>query len=369
MTNPSFWRTTPLVILACAVAGCGGGGGGGGNGGGGGGGGASFRGVGDLAGGVTSSGLQAANSNGSTVGGFGSPDASPATARWTLPGGLTALAGVGSGQVYGISGDGTVFVGFRDTAGIQAFSWTQAGGVQTLPVIPGGTGPTTAFGISSNGSVIVGQGREAGGEFRAAKWIAGVVTDLGVLAGGNTSTARAADADGSVIVGTSATVGGTRAVRWIGGNPVSIIGTGTLPGGSQAAANAVNSDGSVIVGESATNVGGTHTAAFRHTAATGFVDLGDLPGGGLDSRALGVSGDGSIVVGEGETALGSEAFIWTQAGGMQNLKTYLTGLGLGGSLTGWTLVRATAISQDGNVIVGSGTSPGGTTEGWIAVLS
>ena len=63
----------------------------------------------------------------------------------------------------------------------------------------------------------------------------------------------------------------------------------------------------------------------------------------------------------------SAAFIWNQATGVQDLQQVLTtDDGLGSSLTGWTLTAATAITPDGNTIVGNGIDPQGQQEGWIA---
>ena len=42
--------------------------------------------------------------------------------------------------------------------------------------------------------------------------------------------------------------------------------------------------------------------------------------------------------------------------------------GAGVDLTGWTLDEVTAISDDGQTIVGSGTNPNGDTEAWMAVI-
>ena len=63
------------------------------------------------------------------------------------------------------------------------------------------------------------------------------------------------------------------------------------------------------------------------------------------------------------------AFIWNQANGVQNLQQVLISDGLGSALTGWTLTAATAITPDGNTIVGNGIDPQGNTEGWIANLN
>ena len=127
----------------------------------------------------------------------------------------------------------------------------------------------------------------------------------------------------------------------------------------------VSADGSVIVGSS--NYDSGLAEAFRWTAETGMVGLGDLPGGAFSSQALGVSADGSIVVGHGTTAAGREAFIWDATNGMRNLKEVLES-DFGLNLTGWTLREPRGPSSDGLVIVGSGTNPIGQEEGWIAEL-
>lgn len=75
-----------------------------------------------------------------------------------------------------------------------------------------------------------------------------------------------------------------------------------------------------------------------------FQGLGDLPGGVVLSRAYAVSADGSVVVGEGTSDAGPEAFRWTPDGGM-------VGLGfLPGSMNG---SKASSVSGDGAVVVGT----------------
>ena len=54
-------------------------------------------------------------------------------------------------------------------------------------------------------------------------------------------------------------------------------------------------------------------------AAAILTPLGDLPGGVFNSGANAVSGDGSVVVGTGSSASGSQAFRWTAGGGMVGL--------------------------------------------------
>jgi len=74
-----------------------------------------------------------------------------------------------------------------------------------------------------------------------------------------------------------------------------------------------------------------------------FRGLGDLPGGGFYSQASAVSGDGLVVVGTGSSKSGEEAFRWTRSGGM---------VGLGGLNSSYYRSWAADVSGDGSVVVG-----------------
>jgi probable HAF family extracellular repeat protein len=131
-------------------------------------------------------------------------------------------------------------------------------------------------------------------------------------------------------------------------------GLGYLPGGSSSGASAVSADGTVVVGSSASASG---TEAFRWTAAGGMVGLGDLPGGIFSSGASAVSADGSVVVGTGNSASGNEVFRWTVDGGMVGL----------GYLAGGSSSGAADAAADGSVVVGtSGSASGNQAFRWTA---
>jgi probable HAF family extracellular repeat protein len=116
------------------------------------------------------------------------------------------------------------------------------------------------------------------------------------------------------------------------------------------------------------SAGGAHVVgSIGGLAARGIEVLGDLPGGAAASRALGVSDDGDTVVGWGTTGAGQEAFVWTAEAGMERLADRLASEGL--DLTGWTLVDARGVSASGRTIVGWGTNPTGQTEGFVATLA
>ena len=115
----------------------------------------------------------------------------------------------------------------------------------------------------------------------------------------------------------------------------------------------------MIVGTADPEADPSRFEAFRWTAATGIVGIGDLPGGDFQSQARGVSADGRVVVGEGEnSAFDKEAFRW-EAAAMQGL----------GELPGGDIASvAGAASGDGTVVVGASAVFGSNTEAfrWTA---
>jgi probable HAF family extracellular repeat protein len=171
---------------------------------------------------------------------------------------------------------------------------------------------------------------------------------LGVLGGGEFRSSRAADvsADGSVVVGQSRSANGLEAFRWTAAT--GMVGLGDL--GSNdflSAAFGVSANGSVVVGASRSPLSGTRAEAFRWSATTGMLGLGDLSGGEYASGAVGVSADGSVVTGSSTSDLSpswGEAFRWTKSTG-------LVGLGV---LPGNEIPTSVPwrISADGRVVVG-----------------
>jgi len=134
-----------------------------------------------------------------------------------------------------------------------------------------------------------------------------------------------------------------------------MVGLGT-GGGLSSVAHDVSADGSVVVG----GVGGL--GGFRWTAESGMVGLGELPVVGFHGIATGVSADGSVVVGYGDRG----AFIWDPVNGTRKLDKVLTDLGV--DRTGWTVVTANGISDDGLTMVGLAHGSDGHDEAWIATI-
>jgi len=302
--------------------------------------------------------------------------------RWTPEGGMAGLGYLQGGPyrrsgANAVSADGTAIVGFSISANSmnEAFRWTASAGMQPLGDLTGGSFESQAFGVSADGAVVVGYGIAVNGQ-EAFRWTAsGGMQGLGDLPGGDyLSVARAVSADGSAVAGIG-TWGAwwadqQYAFRWTAAGGMQSLGVLAGAPDQTSRAYGVSVDGNVVVGWSS-SPNGTYNyraEAFRWTAADGMQGLGDLPGGPFDSWAQAVSGDGSVIVGTSLTdSPYNQAFIWDAGSGMRHLKTVLeTDYGL--DLAGWELEYATAISPDGQAIVGFGYNPGGWREAWLAVV-
>lgn len=146
-------------------------------------------------------------------------------------------------------------------------------------------------------------------------------------------------ADGSVVVGAGLFPGGPAnwtAFRWTAASGA--VDLGDPPGVFSGVANGVSSDGAVIVGSWSypPGPGEQPTRAYRWTSSTGKVELGAMPGGSWNV-AEDVSGDGSVIVGFGDSSSGASAYRWTQSGGFEIIAQ------------GW----ARDVSSDGSTVVGT----------------
>jgi uncharacterized membrane protein len=270
--------------------------------------------------------------------------------RWSQGSGLTDM-GIVPGVNYvalGISNDGSAITGDYQPAGgaSTAFRWTSGSGFQLLSSLPGGDG-STATGISSDAQFIAGSSH-AGPISRAVRWNgAGAPQDLGVLSGALNSTATAISGNGMTVVGESdfapfvwTQAGGMQPLPTTGG-----------------IAFAVNFDGSVVAG-----FDGADAARWNN----GVLQLlPNLPGTDFAS-AYAVSGNGLLIGGASADAnFNNVATIWSDSLGAVNLNTFLPTFGI--DLTGWNLEICTAISFDGNTLVGQGTF-NGETRAWHATI-
>lgn len=343
----------------------------------------SFMGLGYLPGGFFTSSANSVSGDGSVVAGISSSEQGLAgeAFRWTAETGLVALGDLPGGDflsgAFAISQDGLIMAGASSSSAsapfeppLEAFRWTAETGMIPLGDLDGGVFSSFTNGMSGDGLVIVGDSNSASGR-EAFLWTAETgMVGLGDFDGGDfNSTAVGASFDGSIIVGSGTNSTGAEAYRWTA--ETGLVGLGDLPGGEIfSSAAGISSDGSVIVGRSSSTDSSalpvtlfSGTEAFRWTAETGLIGLGDLPGGNFFSAAIAASGDGSVIVGQSESALGQEPFIWDNDNGMRSL---IQDFDL--DLNGWSNLTATDISEDGLNVIGFGFNPEGNFEAWIAQL-
>ncbi len=286
--------------------------------------------------------------DGSTV--IGTSTTLPESAfRWTATRGFEVLNGIESAEA--ISFDGSAILGQSKANNMQTAIWSE-NGIQIIPTTA--NTPLVGRGISADGQVVVGYAY-VNDLYKSFRWDAH--TGIEVFSNDDqddVNSANAISSDGKVIVGND----GSLAYVW-----TRETGLQPLPNAvPESAAWGVSDDGSVIVGS-------VNNRAFRWAGATGIQLLGAVPGQIEYNHAWDVTPDGSAIVGDSLTSQGFghfDAFIWTQKLGMQSLASLLTQSGI--DLDGWELGSARGISDNGTVIVGSGTNPQGQYEAWVIIL-
>jgi len=294
--------------------------------------------------------------------GSGDPDA------WLLEcGSFTALGVLGGSdaEAHGIN-DSDMVVGWSDdgSGNRRAFRWTSGGGLVDLGTAGG---RTDSEALSVNGSSeIVGtvldfdlpQESERQAFLYLPSPAYGLGAGMNVLGtlGGEESVATDLNDSGQVVGGAENASGQWRPFRWASG---SFTNLGTLGGETVTLdhrAEAVSASGNVC-GRSYTAGGDAH--AFYWDGS--MTDLGVLTGGS-ESWAFGIN-DSNVVVGTSDVTGGAfHAFVWDSTNGMRDLNNLIpTG-------TGWTLIRATDINEDG-FIVGFGTNGSGDGRAFLLTPS
>ncbi|MFN9976638.1 MAG: hypothetical protein ACK58T_42730 [Phycisphaerae bacterium] len=275
--------------------------------------------------------------------------------RWSIAGGLVNLGTpVSIATTAGNSMDhaGLAIAG---NGGNRLFRWSVSGGMQNLGLLPGGT-LGLATGISGDGTIVVGWSNAPDGNSYGVRWVhpgGGGLVALPTLPGGfQGNSAYGISSDGSTIVGGSSWSGsGYRACRWLPGNIIQNL--GILPGGTDSRAFGISQNNAVIVGDCQIPTG---DRMFRWVGA--MQNLG-TPLGSTDSYARSTNYDGKVVTGRAKIAFVTyRAAYWSTTAGIQDLGTYFTSLG--GNLTGWVLLDAWGVSNDGSAIAGTGTFNGAT---------
>jgi uncharacterized membrane protein len=248
-----------------------------------------------------------------------------------------------------VSGDGLTLVGSYSTG---LFRWSASTGTQIVLRFPNETS-TIAVAASNDGSVVVGYAsvfNPPGPPLsqRAFRW----TTDAGYqdLTGFDHAQAEGVSRDGNVAVGY--TVDG-RAFRWSTQDGYQALDSSGL--GAWAAARGVSGDGSTIIGTAGSR-------PFRWTASTGMQDLG-LPQGRNSAVPLHINFDGSVIA----CATAAGHYLWQQGSGYTPVETVLSQAGIG-LPSGYTDLAIEGLSDDGRTIVGELTLGGSLRRGFVAVV-
>ncbi|MCO6044062.1 hypothetical protein NG895_09085 [Aeoliella sp. ICT_H6.2] len=346
----------------------------------------SFIGLGELTGGPYSSRASGLSGDGQyVVGSSLITDNETEAFLWTESTGIVDLGmppGSDTSTANAVSNDGDTVAGFHGanlsaTNPARAMLWTTGGGPTDFDPFPANADVRGAGDLSADGTTVVGTYRRGfQGADAAYHWDGSTLTTIEDPNLEDFTNGTSVSADGRVVAGSIAILNFPNPLIrdsfiWTADDGITRL--GFLPGATNnSSANGISADGNVVVGSSDNAAGDNE--AYRWTEADGMVGLGDLPGGDFDSRAADTTADGSIVVGRSNVLGGFlssafDPFIWDETGGMRNLVDVLTDdFGLGSELAGWNLTEATAISDDGRVIVGNGFNPDGNSEAWRAVL-
>lgn len=304
---------------------------------------------------------------------------------WSKNAGIQGLNNPSDGinsRANSVSSNGAVSVGTyrHGTDGLgnsKAIIWKNSGNPESLNGFPNSTFGAEAYDVSNDGSVIVGHyiTSDSPQYFQAFRWTeSGGAQGLGFLETlpDNYSVAQCVSSNGSIIGGYAKSSHGQGSLgfesfRWTQSEGMQRLG---VLNGTDSFTTDIAGDGSAIIGYC--RDAGYLDKPFRWTATEGMQSLGIIPDGPSNGWANGISGDGFIIVGsswdgQGWSPLNQQAFIWDEEKGIRNLQTWLEN-DYGLNLSGWILLSAVDISDDGLTIVGYGINPDGIQEGWIATI-
>jgi len=241
---------------------------------------------------------------------------------------------------------------------LSRFSLLAAASLLAAPVFadltdvhPTGAYPTRSTwvnGVSGDGLTLVGYSNIGGGA-KAYTIVGTTYTQLNNLAPAGGSRALAASANGLLVVGASYDLSSNeQAVSWTGLTP-SLIDVGGVF--LSSCATAVSSNGGVIVGYGFDATTTFLDQAFYHSSNTLHLIAPVTPG--YANRATGVSANGNLIVGTETNDFGaptvSTGFIYNVAS-----STNITVGNTGGA--GYVFTQLTGISGDGTTVIGFGST-------------
>lgn len=247
---------------------------------------------------------------------------------------VEGLPGSDYSVALGINDLGEIVGSANSATAVRAFRSGGNAKPVALGTLPGDSG-SEALAVNQQGEAAGYSSGDAG--VRAVLWSAsGVITALPRLAGAKSSKAFSINDRGEA-VGVSVIASDPRAVVWSGGGVTDL---GMLPGHKESEALAIDNRGEVV---GSSGDPGTNRHATLWSEQGVIEDLGTLEGGET-SRALGIN-KRREVVGASHTPRGTQAFIWTREGGMQNLNHLVAA-----PPSGFVLTQAVSINGKGVIL-------------------
>ena len=233
-----------------------------------------------------------------------------ATATWVICGNLGSSSGTSTSSGWGISQDGSTVVGLGWISAGSAHGcyWREGVGMTSLGSTVTGRS-TRANGTNADGTVIVGWQDSATGFRQGCQWVGSAQTLISGP-GGPMGEASGCSADGSFVVGNGVSSNSFQAWLWTAAGGVVNIGPPPVSGW-RGSAVAISDDGQVVLGFYRPFAApATYGRAFIWTAVDGMRDLTDLaiaqgisiPTGTIIALPLEISGDGRTVVGQSKNA-------------------------------------------------------------------
>ncbi len=289
--------------------------------------------------------------------------------RWTADGLMTADLGLLSGRPYsdgiGLSFEGSIGLANAINGSYfpQPFRWTSPSTRLALPFL---AGTNFAYGesMSSDGSVIAGW-TNIGNVQRLWRWTVATGTTLLPLPSGtytsqfDLQSTRMLSSDGRYIASRQYRFDSvTGAILDIG----ALIEPGQ-PAGGVPSVTSISGDGATLTGyqDVLYSDGSYANGGFIWTPAGGMENLGYL----THSRNCfprWISADGTTVLGTYD----GFGFIWKRSTGLVDFSAYLSSIGV--DTRGMTRLQFIGISDDGRTIVGEGTSAAGPRRGWVLTI-
>lgn len=288
---------------------------------------------------------------------------------------LGFLPGGNSSRAIAASADGSVVVGHSSSSAyiIEAFRWTQDGGMVGLGTLGADYITSWALGVSADGTVIVGWGRnDLASRNEPFRWVLG--DGMSPIHTPNSSFensyAKAVSGDGNVVVGSYFESGREFAWQATYGTPYTPepLLLGQLPGGSWSRALGISADGNTVVG-SANDADGQIAVKWVGNYMDGYT-ISSLPrmiNGATEAKDA--SGDGSVIVGWARERLpngnlSDQAVRWTDAG-IQTIQDWVEA---GNNITvDWVVLsQANGVSDDGTTVVGYGWNAASQYEAYVA---